>query len=435
MIEQLQANISERQSQIDQLSERVEAVKAKFPEGIADSQARRVVVGPLLKSQIDEVNSLNEQIAALQTANLQDQAQIEALQAAASEEPMTEQEQRIAALQLEISEQTQIISKMANLRDVYRLDSPYIAQGYEGVRLQAIADKNAAELELRRILATTAQEVQAIEAEQVALDLFNRDELAFFETYPDKLRVLLTDGGADAVESTSRIIDLYSRTVGSARGEEDERFTAVINAALGTEFTLNDFNRILVEAGMREVGDVVLTVARATGGDAAAADAYREIEQAAANLGVSYNEVANVVGEAFIAGMDTVELVQSPDGEIVVQVPSGGIGDVDMNSINLFPNDGEKNVFPLTKDGIKSYYAYINSPTMDVKQTQANIDALTVEDSINKFGFTYDELKSMNPAVVIKDYFPIGTKFVPGQQTNNAGLLIAAGIAALTILG
>jgi hypothetical protein len=181
------------------------------------------------------------------------------------------------------------------------------------------------------------------------------------------------------------------------------------------------------------VGDVVLTVARATGGDAAAADAYREIEQAAANLGVSYNQVANVVGEAFNAGMDTVELVQSPDGEIVVQVPTGGIGDVDMNSINLFPNDGEKNVFPLTKDGIKSYYAYLNSLSMDVKQPQANIDALTAEDLINKFGFTYDEVVSMNPVLVMTagDKGFIETK----QQTNNAGLLIAAGLAALTLLG
>lgn len=398
MIADLQANISERNNQIAQLVQQVEAIKLRFPEGIADSQARGVPVGPLLKTLIDDTNAINQQIADLQAMNAQDEAMIAEVRLADSATAQTPEQMRMAQLELAIAEAAQIAQSMAALRDS-NADSPFIAQSYEQTRLQALADKNQAELELRALMATSSADMEAIQAEQDALDLFKTDELSFYESFPGKLSELLYDGGADEVEATRRIVGLYQRTVSAARGAEDQRFTDIVNAALGTQFAINDLNRILVEAGLRELADVPLTMARATGGDAEVDLVYRDLEAAAGSFGVTYQEVAELVGEQNVLGYDTVELVESPDGLIQVETPAGGVGYVDGQSVPVF----EETPFDMTKP---------------------------VDPGFSLFPEGSDVFTGPQIGQPIEK--PI---FLEKSQPANAGLLIAAGIAALTILG
>lgn len=398
MIADLQANISERNNQIAQLVQQVEAIKLRFPEGIADSQARGVPVGPLLKTLIDDTNAINQQIADLQAMNAQDEAMIAEVRLADSATAQTPEQMRMAQLELAIAEAAQIAQSMAALRDS-NADSPFIAQSYEQTRLQALADKNQAELELRALMATSSADMEAIQAEQDALDLFKTDELSFYESFPGKLSELLYDGGADEVEATRRIVGLYQRTVSAARGAEDQRFTDIVNAALGTQFAINDLNRILVEAGLRELADVPLTMARATGGDAEVDLVYRDLEAAAGSFGVTYQEVAELVGEQNVLGYDTVELVESPDGLIQVETPAGGVGYVDGQSVPVF----EETPFDMTKP-----------VDADFSLFPEGSDVFT------------------GPQIGQPIEKPI---FLEKSQPANAGLLIAAGIAALTILG
>jgi len=111
--------------------------------------------------------------------------------------------------------------------------------------------------------------------------------------------------------------------------------------------------------------------------------------------------------------------------------------------------------YPLTKEGIKAYYAYINALSMDVKKRQPNIDALKMSDLINTYGFTYEEASALNYVDIGDDIFnikskdrvvpfvgnepivgsPIRTEVTGQAAGGNAGLAIAAALSALTFLG
>ena len=123
---------------------------------------------------------------------------------------------------------------------------------------------------------------------------------------------------------------------------------------------------------------------------------------------------------------NTVEIVNSPDANIDVLVPAGGTGDANMPSFNLFPNDElaamsvsdkVEHYFELKRQGIsdEEIIAAYAIPPADWEALMEAVRLVRIDALINPVIGTGTDIQTTQPA--------------------NAGLLLAAGIAALTLLG
>lgn len=259
-----------------------------------------------------------------------------------------------------------------------------------------------------------------------------------YERFPDKFALDILGGNADADLSTDRLIGAY---LDFARGE-DQRFVNLTNAALGTSFTTNDLERILTEAGFYERQVIV---------DEFAPELRETFEQS-----VEQNAAKPVIDVIIPAPtINTVETVESPDGDIAVIVPGGGLANIDTPSIDLFPN--ETSLLPPTYEPEP-----LPGPTItpedaaaagliDVRplgfKTDDELSRMTTQQKVEHYitlremGYSDEEIIG-NYNINANDWDELMKAFAAYTQPTivqptqgNAGLLIAAAIAALTLLG